>query len=163
MTQDPLAFRWGLGFVHRLQPFGLHGLVESWAGFGAGLDGDRGRGIPRPRVGLASSAGGFSGVDGGALGDGDVDEGLDGVVLCGRLRGGGSRCGAGGSVCVGCGVLAWVLVRVWVGAGQLLLPLRLLRDVWGGVGGVGDVEGGVVVRVPVFVWGLVLGWGPVRG
>ena len=37
-------------------------------------------------------------MDDGALGDGDVDEGLDGVVLGGRLRGGGGcrREGGGG-------------------------------------------------------------------
>ena len=38
----------------------------------------------------AGSGGGLWGMDDGPLGDGDVDEGLDGVVLGGRL------CGDGG-------------------------------------------------------------------
>ena len=50
----------------------------------------------------------------GALGDGDVDEGLDGVVLGGRLCGGGGRWWEGSVGCGGWGVLAWV--RVWVRA-----------------------------------------------
>ena len=110
--QDPLAFRWAVGVRHRLQPLGLHGFVDSWGGFGAGLDGDRGRGVPRPRVGLAGGVGGLWGLDGGALGDRDVDESLDGVVLCGRLHGDGLRCGQGGSGCSGGGVLVWVWSRV---------------------------------------------------
>ena len=57
--QDPLAFRWGVGAGHRLQPLGLHGLVVSGGGFGAGLNGDRGPGVPRPRVGLACYGGSF--------------------------------------------------------------------------------------------------------
>ena len=60
-------------------------------GSGAGLDGDCGRRIPRPWVGLAGGGGGLWGMDDGALGDGDVDEGLKGVVLGGRLCGGGGR------------------------------------------------------------------------
>ena len=52
------------------------------------------------------------GVDDGALGDGDVDEALDGVVLGGRLCGGGGRWGEGGSGCGGWRVLVWVRVRV---------------------------------------------------
>ena len=115
----------GLGVGHWFQPVGLYGVVDSGGGLGAGLDGDRGRGVPRPRVGLAGGGGGLCGSDGGALGDGDVDEGLDGLVLCGRLRGGGSRWGDGGPGCGGCGVLALVLGRVWVRAGPLLLPSRL--------------------------------------
>ena len=79
---------------------------------GAGLNGDRDRGVPRPEVGLAGSGGGLWGVDDGALGDGDVEEGLDGVVLGGRLCGGGSRWGEGGSGCGGWGVLTWVWLRV---------------------------------------------------
>ena len=56
------------------------------------------------------------------LGDGDVDKGLDGVVLGGRLYGGGSCWGEGGSGWSGCGVLAWVWFRVRVRAGSSLLP-----------------------------------------
>ena len=48
---------------------------------GVWLDGDRSRGVPRPRVGLAGGGGCLWGVDGGALEDRDVDKGLDGVVL----------------------------------------------------------------------------------
>ena len=63
-------------------------------------------------------------MDDGALGDGDVDEGLDGVVLGGRLCGGGGRWWEGGARCGGSGVLAWV--RVWVGAVSLgFVSLRL--------------------------------------
>ena len=61
-------------------------------------------------------------MDDGALGDGDVDKGLDGVVLGGRLcRGGGCRW-AGGVGCGGWGVLAWV--RVWVT--ELVEPVLVL-------------------------------------
>ena len=123
--QDPLAFRWGLGVGHRLRPFGLYGLVESGGGSGAGLDGDRGRRVPRPRVSVPGGGGHLWGVDGAALPDWDVDEGLDGVVLCGRLRGGGSRLGGGELGFGGCGVLAWVRVRVGVRARPLMLLLRL--------------------------------------
>ena len=124
--QYPLAFRCGSGVGHRLQPLGPYGLVGSGGGLGAGLNGDRGQGVPRPRVGLARGGGGVWGVRDGALGDGNVNEGLDGVVLGGRLCGGGSRWREGGSGCGGCGVLAWVWVRVWVRAGLLLLPSYLL-------------------------------------
>ena len=90
---------------------------------GAGLNGDRRRGVPSPRVGLAGGGGGLRGVDIGALGDGDIDKGLDGVVLGGRLCGGGTRCGGGGgSGCVGWGVPAWVWVRVLVRAGLPVVP-----------------------------------------
>ena len=51
---------------------------------------------------------------------------LDGVVLCGRLRGGGSPWGERGSGCDGCWVLAWVWVRVRVTAGPHMLQLGLL-------------------------------------
>ena len=124
--QDPLAFRWGLGVGHGLQPLGLYGLVDSGGGSGAGLDGNGGRGVPHPWVGLAGGGVRLWGLDGGVLGDVDVDEGLDGVVLCGRLSGGGSRWGEGDSGCGGCGVVAWVWVRFRVRAGPLLLPSRLL-------------------------------------
>ena len=77
---------------------------------GAGLHGDCGRGVPRPWVGLAGGGGGLWGVDDGALGDGDVDEGLDGVVLGGCLCVGGGRSWEGGAGCGGLGVLAWVRV-----------------------------------------------------
>ena len=63
-------------------------------------------------------------MEDGALGDMDVDEGLDGVVLGGRLCGG---CGCrweGGVGCGGWGVLAWV--RVWVRAVSVgFVSLRL--------------------------------------
>ena len=99
-----------------MQPLGPYGLVGSGGGLGARLKGDRGRGVPRPRVGLAGCGVGSWGVDDGALGDGVVDEGWDGVVL-----GGGSRWGEGGSGCGAWGVLVWVWVRVLVRAGSLLL------------------------------------------
>ena len=69
-------------------------------------------GVPRPWVGLAGGGGGLWGMDDGALGDGDVDEGLNGVVLGGRLCGGGGRWWYGGVGCGGSGVLAWVRVSV---------------------------------------------------
>ena len=61
-------------------------------------------------------------MDDGALGDGDVDEGLDGVVLGGRLCGGGACRWEGGVGCGGWGVLAWV--RVWVT--ELVEPVLVL-------------------------------------
>ena len=91
---------WGWGVGHRVQPLGLHHVVGRGGGSGAGLDGDGGRGVPRPWVGLAAGVGGLWRMDDGALGDGDVDEGLDGVMLGGRLCGGGGCRWEGG---VGCG------------------------------------------------------------
>ena len=91
----------GWGFGHRAQSLGLYCLVCSGGGSGAGLNGDCGRGVRRPWVGLAS-------------GDGDVDEGFDTVVLGGRLCGGGGRWWEGGVGCGGWGVL--VRVGVWVRA-----------------------------------------------
>ena len=76
--EDPMAFPWGLGIGHRLQPPGPYGLVGSRGGIGAGLNGDRGRGVPRPGVGVAGGGCGLWGLDDWALGDGDVDEGLRG-------------------------------------------------------------------------------------
>ena len=76
---DPLwVFRfplrgWGVG--HRAQPLGLYYVEGRGGGSGAGLDGDGGRGVPRPWVGLAGGGGGLWGMDDGALGDGDVEEG----------------------------------------------------------------------------------------
>ena len=102
---DPLAFRWGVGVGHPLQPLWLKGLVDSGGGSGGVLDGNRGRGVPCPRVGLAGGGGGLWGLDGGALGDGDVDEGYDRVALCGCRRGGGLCWGQGGSGCGGRGAL----------------------------------------------------------
>ena len=91
---------------------------------GAGLNGHCGRGVPRPWVGLAGGRGGLWVMDDGALGDGDVDKGLDGVVLHGRLCGGGGRWWEGGVGCGGWGVLAWP--RVGVRAVSLgLASLRL--------------------------------------
>ena len=115
---DPLwTFRsplWGWGAGHRAQPLGLHYVVGRGGGSGAGLYGDGGRGVPRPWVGLAGGGGGLWGMDDGALVYGDVDEGLNRVVLGGRLCGGGGCRWEGGVVCGGWGVLAWV--RVWVRA-----------------------------------------------
>ena len=115
---DPLwVFRsplWGWGVRHRAQPLGLHYVVGRRGGSGAGLDGDGGRGVPRPLVGLAGGGGDLWGMDDGALGDRDVDEGWDGVVLGGRLCGGGGCRWEGDMDCGGWGVLAWV--RVWVRA-----------------------------------------------
>ena len=53
-------------------------------------------------------------MDDGTLGDADVDEGLDGVVLGGRLCGGGGRWWEGRLGCGRWGVLA--SVRAWVRA-----------------------------------------------
>ena len=78
---------WGVG--HCAQLLGLYYVVGRGGGSGAGLDGDGSRGVPRPWVGLAGGGGGLWGMDDGALGDRDVDEGMDGVVLGGRLCGGG--------------------------------------------------------------------------
>ena len=103
---------------------GLHYVVGRGGGSGAGLDGDGGRGVPRPWVGWAGGGGGLWGMDDGALGDRDVDEGLDGVVLGGRLCGGGGCRWEGGVGCCGWGVLAWV--RAWVGAVSVwFVSLRL--------------------------------------
>ena len=115
---DPLwVFRsplWGWGVGHRGQSLGLHYVVGKGGGLGAGLDGDGGRGVPRPWVGLAGGGGGLRGMDDGALGDGDADEGFDGIVLGGRLCGYGGCRWEGGMGCGGWGVLAWVRVRVGV-------------------------------------------------
>ena len=105
-------------------PWGLTVWWAAGAGRGAGLNGDPGRGVPRFWVGLAGGGGGLWGMDDGALGDGDVDEGLDGVPLGGRLCGGGGRWWEGGVGFGGWGVLAWV--GVWVRAvslGLASLPL----------------------------------------
>ena len=56
-------------------------------------------------------------MDNRALGDWDVNEGLDGVVFDGRLCGGGGRWWEGGVGCGRWGVV--VLVRVWVRAVSL--------------------------------------------
>ena len=119
---DPLwVFRsplWGWGVGHRGQSPGLHYVVGRGGGFGAGLDGDSGQGVPRPWVGLAGGGGGLWGMDDGALGNGDADEGLDGVVLGGRLCGGGGCRQEGGAGCGGWGVLAWARVRgLWCRVG----------------------------------------------
>ena len=115
---DPLwVFRsplWGWGVGHRGQSPGLHYVVGRGEGLRARLDGDGGRGVPRPWVGLAGGGGGLWGMDDGALGDGDADEGLDGVVLGGRLCGGGGCRREGGAGCGGWGVLAWARVRAGV-------------------------------------------------
>ena len=125
---DPLwVFRsplWGWGVGHRGQSPGLHYVVGRGGGLGARLDGVGGRGVPRPWVGLAGGGGGLWGMDDGALGDGDADEGLDGVVLAGRLCGGGGCRREGGAGCGGWGVLAWARVRAGVVSGGFV-SLRL--------------------------------------
>ena len=125
---DPLwVFRsplWGWGVGHRGQSPGLHYVVGMGEGLGAGLDGDSGRGVPRPWVGLAGGGGGLWGMDDGALGDGDADEGLDGVVLGGRLCGGGGCRREGGARCGWWGVLAWARARAGVVSGGFV-SLRL--------------------------------------
>ena len=140
---------WGWGVGHRAQPLELHCVVGRGGGSGGGLDGDGGRGVPRPLVGLAGGGGRLWGMDDGALGDGDVDEGLDGVVLGGRLCGCGGCRSEGGVGCGGWGVLAWV--RVWVRAVSVgFVSLRLwccVCSLW----------------APVRVWGRLWGWGPVPG
>ena len=95
-----------------MQSLGPYCSVGSRGGSGAGLNGDCCRGVPRPWVGLAGGGGGLWGLDDAALGDGDVDEGLDGVVMGGRLCHGGGRWGEGGLGCGGLGVLVWFRVRV---------------------------------------------------
>ena len=115
---------WGWGVGHCGQPLGLRYVVGRGGGFGAGLEGDGGRGVPRPWGRLAGGGGGLRQMDDGALGDGDVDEGLDGVVLGGRLCGGGGCRSEGGVGCGGRGVLAWV--RAPVGAVSVgFVSLRL--------------------------------------
>ena len=105
---------WGWVVGHRAQHLGLYYVVGRGGGSGAVLDGDGSRGVPRPWVGFAGGGGGLWGMDDGALGDGDVDEGLDGVVSGGRLCRGGGCWWEGGVHCGGRGVLAWV--RAWVRA-----------------------------------------------
>ena len=63
-------------------------------------------------------------MDDGALGDGDADEGLDGVVLGGRLCGGAGCRREGGAGCGGWGVLAWARGRAGVVSGGFV-SLRL--------------------------------------
>ena len=162
---DPLwVFRsplWGWGSGHRGQSPGLHYVVGMGEGLGAGLDGDGGRGVPRPWVGLAGGGGGLWGMDDGALGDGDADEGWDGVVLGGRLCGGGGCRREGGAGCGGFGGpglgegpggggVGWVCV---VASAVLCVlawaPAWVLGRVWG--------------WGPVWIWGRVWGCGPVPG
>ena len=91
-------------------------------------------------------------MDDEALGDGDVDEGFDGVVLGGRLCGGGGHWGEGGSGCGGLGPLVWV--RVWVTAVSLGLS-SLFLWCWG-LRGVVLV---VVLLLMVWSFGFWLGFG----
>ena len=113
----------GVGGRARAQSLGPYCMAGSGGGSGVRLNGDCGRGVPRPWVGLASGGGGLGGVDDGALGDWDVNEGLDGVVLGGSLCGGAGRWREGGVGFGGWGVPVWV--RVWVSAVSLgLASLR---------------------------------------
>ena len=125
---DPLwVFRsplWGWGGGHRGQSPGLHYVVGMGEGLGAWLHSDSGRGVPRPWVGLAGGGGGLWGMDDGALSDGDADKGLDGVVLGGRLCGGGGCRREGGAGCGWWGVLAWARARAGVVSGGFV-SLRL--------------------------------------
>ena len=114
---------WGWGVGNRAHPLGPYCSVGGEGGSGAGLNGDCGRAVPRHWVRLAGGGSGFRGMDVGALGDGDVDEGLDAVVLGGRLCGSGGRWWEGGVGCGCWGVLA--LVRVCVR--RVSLRLALLR------------------------------------
>ena len=107
-----------------MQSVGPYFLVGSGGGLGAGLNGDCFRGVRHPWVGLAGCGGGLLRMDDGALGDGDVDEGLDGVVLGGRFCPGGGLWGEGGLGCGGWGVLVWV--RVLVRALSPRLPSLIL-------------------------------------
>ena len=70
------------------------------AGRGPGLTVIVVEGSHVPGLVFAGGGGGLWGVDDGGLGDGDVDEGLDGVVLGRRLCAGGGRWWEGG---LGCG------------------------------------------------------------
>ena len=111
------SLRWGWGVGHPLQPLGPYGLVGSGGGLGTGLNGDRGRAVPRPLVGLAGGGGGLWGVDDGALGDGDVDEGLDGVVYLDVSLVAAAAGGRGARDVLGGG--SWVGLGFWVGWGRL--------------------------------------------
>ena len=71
-------------------------------------------------------------MDDGALGDGDFDEGLEGVVLGGRLRGGGGCRREGGAGRGGWGVLAWV--RAWADWYRVVLCRCVCGVVCGRVG-----------------------------
>ena len=100
-----------------MQPLGLYCLVGRGGGSGAGLNGDCGRGVPRPSVGLAGGGGSLRRVDDGALGDKDVDEALDG------------SCWVAASVVEAAagGRRAWIVVGggSWLGSGFWLGRCRL--------------------------------------
>ena len=116
---DPLwVFRsplWGWGVGHRGQSPGLHYVVGMGEGLGAGLDGDGGRGVPRPWVGLAGGGGGLWGMDDGA---GVVPGGFVSLRLrccvCSRGRRLGFGVGFGVGVRFGFGVGFGVGVRFQV-------------------------------------------------
>ena len=137
----------GLGIVG--SPRGCTMWWAGGAGWGPGLtvtvvEGSHVPGSVWPAVVVA-----FRGMDDGALGDGDADEGLDGVVLGGPLCGGGWCRREGGAGCGGCGVLAWARVRAGVVSGGFV-SLRLWccvcsRGRWLGFG----VGFGVWVRFQV--------------
>ena len=122
--------QWGWGVGNRAQSLAPCCLVGSGGGFGAGLNGDCGQGVPACWVGLAGGGGGLPGVDDGALGDEDVDEGLDGVVLGARLCGGGSRWGGGGGAQVVVGGGSWF--GLVFGLGRCRLGCRRCFCVVGG-------------------------------
>ena len=97
--------------------------------------------MPLARVGLAGGDGGLWWMDGGAFGEEDVAEGLDEVLMCGCLRGGGLCWGQGGAGCDGRGVLI-------AGALLALSPLLWLLGV--------RVVVLVVLLVLVVLWWTVL-------
>ena len=113
---------WGLGVGDRAKSLGLYCLVGSGGGSGARLNGDCGRGVPRPWVGLAGSGGGLWGPEDRAFGDRDINKGSDGVVLGGRLFGGGGRWWEAGVGCGRWGVPVWVRVLVT----ELVEPILVL-------------------------------------
>ena len=158
---DPLwVFRsplsgWGAG--HCGQSPGLHYVVGMGEGLGAGLDGDGGRGVPRPWVGLAGGGGGFGGWMTGRLVTGMRTRAWTGsclVAVSAVVVGAGGR---GARVAVGGG--SWLEQ----GPGRGWCRVGLCRCVCGVVWGPAWVWGRVRGWGPVCVWGRVWGWGPVPG
>ena len=125
---DPLwVFRsplWGWGVGHRAQPLGLHYVVGRGGGSGAGLDGDGGRGVPRPWVGLAEVVVVCGGWMTGRLVTGMLTRVWTGSCWVAASAVVVAAGGRGAWVVVGGRVLAWV--RVWVRAVSVgFVSLRL--------------------------------------
>ena len=95
--QDPLAFRWDVGVGYCLQHLKPHGLVDSGAGLGLGLAETAVEGSSPVRTGRLWWR--FVGYGWWGNRRPNVAAGLNGVVLCGRLRGRGPRSGQGGAGC----------------------------------------------------------------